>query len=102
MPRLPSAKTVAWGWVNWGRRVWMTGVHAGTRGWQDLGILLRRMGASQPPIPCPLERCLVISVLRSYRHFSKTYPRKGAGRPCAWAADAEAAIAAQEGRHAGK
>jgi hypothetical protein len=30
----------------------------------------------QPPIPCPTEGCLVISVMMSYRHFSKTYPRK--------------------------
>jgi transposase-like protein len=29
-------------------------------------------------IPCPTEGCLVISVMMSSRHFSKTYPRKGA------------------------
>src|SRR5215831_17994248 len=37
------------------------------------------MGAMQPPIPCPTEGCLVISMMMSSRHFSKTYPRK-AGR----------------------
>src|SRR5262252_5349396 len=51
--------------------------HSVTRGWQDIGILLGLMGATQPPIPCPTEGCLVISVMLSYRHFSKTYPRKG-------------------------
>ena len=30
----------------------------------------------QRPIQCPTEGCLVTSVLMSYRHFSKTYPRK--------------------------
>jgi hypothetical protein len=35
------------------------------------------MGATQPPIPCPIEGCLVISAMLSPRHFSKTYPRKG-------------------------
>jgi hypothetical protein len=34
------------------------------------------MGATQPPIPCPIEGCLVISAMLSSRHFSKTYPRK--------------------------
>ena len=38
------------------------------------------MGVTQPPIPCPTEGCLVISVLMSSRHFSKTYPRKEACR----------------------
>jgi hypothetical protein len=76
MPRLHSAKTVAWGFVKWGRCVRMTMVHSVTRGWQDIGILLRVMGATQPPIPCPRERCLVISAILSSRHFSKTYPRK--------------------------
>src|SRR5712691_12318693 len=51
-------------------------VHSVTRGWQDICILLGVMGARQPPIPCPTEGCLVISVMLSYRHFSKTYPRK--------------------------
>src|SRR5215831_7550421 len=51
-------------------------VHSVTRGWQDIGILLRVMGARQPPIPCPTEGCLVTSCLLSYRHFSKTYCRK--------------------------
>src|SRR5215471_17874783 len=37
------------------------------------------MGVTQPPIPCPTEGCLVISVLMSSRHFSKTYPRKPRG-----------------------
>src|SRR5215471_5329447 len=55
----------------------MTAVHSVTRGWQDIGILLGVMGATQPPIRCPTEGCLVISVMLSYRHFSKTYPRKG-------------------------
>src|SRR6266446_213939 len=31
----------------------------------------------QPPIGCPTEGCLVTSSSTSYRHVSKTYPRKG-------------------------
>src|SRR2546428_417030 len=31
----------------------------------------------QPPIGCPTEGCLVTSSRTSYRHVSKTYPRKG-------------------------
>src|SRR4029450_10173842 len=76
IPRLPRAKTVACGLLKWGRRVWMMVVHAVTRGWQDIGILLGVMGATQPPIRCPTEGCLVISMMMSYRHFSQTYPRK--------------------------
>src|SRR5712664_3357321 len=30
----------------------------------------------QPPIGCPTEGCLVTSSSTSYRHVSKTYPRK--------------------------
>src|SRR5215831_12071791 len=81
MPRLHIAKTVAWGLVKWCRCVRMIVLHSVTRGWQDIGILLGVMGATQPPIPCPTEGCLVISVMRSYRHFSKTYPRKDGGPP---------------------
>src|SRR5215471_14849483 len=55
--------------------------HSVTRGWQDIGSLLGLMGATQPPIPCPTEGCLVISVMLSYRHFSKTYPRKPQDTP---------------------
>src|SRR4030095_202369 len=80
MPRLHSAKTVAWGLVKWGKCVRMTVVHSVTRGWQDIGILLGGMGATQPPIPCPIEGCLVMLAMLSSRHFSKTYPRKGETR----------------------
>src|SRR5262245_59141545 len=34
------------------------------------------MGATQSPIPCPTEGCLVTSCVLLYRHFSKTYCRK--------------------------
>src|SRR5262245_44077994 len=64
-------------------------VHAVTRGWQDIGILLGVMGATQPPIRCPTEGCLVISMMMSYRHFSQTYPRKGGGRGTAVRRDSE-------------
>src|SRR5262249_49722774 len=77
MPRLHRAKTVACGLLKWGKCVWIMVVHSVTRGWQDIRILLGVMGAIQPPIPYPTEGCLVISVMRSSRHFSKTYPRKG-------------------------
>src|SRR6516225_10980244 len=77
MPRLHIAKTVAWGLVKWGRCVRMIVLHSVTRGWQDIGILLGVMGATQPPIPCPIEGCLVISTMLSSRYFSNTYPRKG-------------------------
>src|SRR6516162_2560358 len=76
MPRLHIAKTVAWGLVKWGRCVRMIVLHSVTRGWQDIGILLGVMGATQPPIPCPIEGCLVISTMLSSRYFSNTYPRK--------------------------
>src|SRR5215813_2330728 len=77
MPRLHRARTVACGLVKWGKWARIMVVHSVTRGWQDIRILLGVMGAMQPPIPCPTEGCLVISVMRSSRHFSKTYPRKG-------------------------
>ncbi len=35
----------------------------------------------QPPIGCPTEGCLVTSSSTSYRHVSKTYPRKPPGPP---------------------
>src|SRR5262245_44353033 len=76
MPRLHRAKTVACGLLKWGKCVWIMVVHSVTRGWQDIRILLGVMGATQPPIPCPTEGCLVTSCLLSYRHFSKTYCRK--------------------------
>src|SRR6516162_5664143 len=79
MPRLHIAKTVAWGLVKWGRCVRMIVLHSVTRGWQDIGILLGVMGATQPPIPCPIEGCLVISTMLSSRYFSNTYPRKEGG-----------------------
>src|SRR5262249_46678290 len=78
MPRLHRAKTVACGLLKWGKCVWIMVVHSVTRGWQDIRILLGVMGARQPPIPCPTEGCLVTSCTLSYRHFSKTYCRKGA------------------------
>ena len=73
MPRLHRAKTVACGLLKWGKWAWMIIVHSVTRGWQDISILLGVMGATQPPIPCPTEGCLVTSLMLSYRHFSKTY-----------------------------
>src|SRR5262249_38709616 len=76
IPRLHRAKTVACDLVKWGKWARSMVVHSVTRGWQDIRILLGGMGAIQPPIPCPTEGCLVISVMRSSRHFSKTYPRK--------------------------
>src|SRR5215813_2603512 len=76
MPRLHRARTVACGLVKWGKWARIMVVHSVTRGRQDIRILLGVMGAMQPPIPCPTEGCLVISVMRSSRHFSKTYPRK--------------------------
>src|SRR5262249_7367903 len=76
--------TVACDLVKWGKWARSMVVHSVTRGWQDIRILLGVMGAIQPPIPCPTEGCLVISVMRSSRHFSKTYPRKGGPvGPCA-------------------
>jgi len=44
IPRLHRAKTVACGLLKWGKWVWMIMVHAVTRGWQDIGILLGGMG----------------------------------------------------------
>src|SRR5262245_51521530 len=81
MPRLHRAKTVACGLLKWGKCVWIMVVHSVTRGWQDIRILLGVMGATQPPIPCPTEGCLVTSCLLSYRHFSKTYCRKRGAAP---------------------
>src|SRR6266446_5521830 len=77
MPRLHSASTVAWGLLKWGRWVWMVSVHSVTRGWQDIEVLLRSMGYTQPPLPCPMEGCLVTSSMMSYRHLSKNLPQKG-------------------------
>src|SRR4029450_10915721 len=77
MPRLHRAKTVACGLLKWGKCVWIMVVHSVTRGWQDIRILLGVMGVRQPPIPCPTEGCLVTSCMLLYRHFSKTYCRKG-------------------------
>src|SRR5262249_11319359 len=76
----------------------MIAVHSVTRGWQDIGILLGVMGATQPPIPCPTEGCLVTSCMLSYRHFSKTYCRKGDPPPPAagrvsWRTLADGALA---------
>src|SRR5256886_14099487 len=81
IPRLHRAKTVACGLLKWGKWAWIIVVHSVTRGRQDIGILLGVMGAKQPPIPCPTEGCLVTSCMLSYRHFSKTYCRKGVGAP---------------------
>src|SRR6266481_5768913 len=81
MPRLHSASTVAWGLLKWGRWVWMVSVHSITRGWQDIEVLLRSMGYTQPPIPCPMEGCLVTSSMMSYRHLSKNLPQKGCDLP---------------------
>src|SRR5882724_10248135 len=79
MPRLHSASTVAWGLLKWGRWVWIVSVHSITRGWQDIEVLLGGMGYTQPPIPCPMEGCLVTSSMMSYRHLSKkpTPERRG-------------------------
>src|SRR6267143_1895952 len=82
MPRLHSASTVAWGLLKWGRWVWMVSVHSITRGWQDIEVLLRSMGYTQPPIPCPMEGCLVTSSMMSYRHLSKNLPQKGLWSRC--------------------
>src|SRR4029453_10632529 len=79
MPRLHRAKTVACGLVKWEKWAWVIVGHSVTRGWQDIGILLGVMGATQPPIPCPTEGCLVTSCMLSHRHFSKTYCRKAGG-----------------------
>src|SRR5262245_35199872 len=42
------------------------------------------MGEMQLPIRCLTEGCLVTSLMMSYRHFSKTYCRKGRGAREAW------------------
>src|SRR5438132_11643623 len=61
IPRLPRAKTGAWGFVKGGKWVWIIVVHSVTRGWQAIGILLGGMGETQSPIQCPTEGSLVTS-----------------------------------------
>src|ERR671934_211863 len=80
-----------------GKWAWMIVVHSVTRGWQDISILLGVMGETQLPIHCPIEGCLVTSLMMSNRHFSKTYCRKATPSPLA----REGWDGGREARHGG-
>src|SRR5438445_2479510 len=99
IPRLPRAKTGAWGFVKGGKWVWIIVVHSVARGWQAIGILLGGMGETQSPIQCPTEGSLVpSSMCRPVMYQKPTLERGGGGgRSDAPRMDTAAVGVAQQG-----
>src|SRR4029077_1818534 len=83
IPRLHKAKTVACGFVKWGKRACIIVVHSVTRGWQDILFLLGCMGYMATHTTSDGRRVLPLCIEGRNSIGSKTYPRKGArpGRP---------------------
>src|SRR4029077_18725730 len=78
IPRLHKAKTVACGFVKWGKRACIIVVHSVTRGWQDIRFLLGCMGYMAIHTTSDGRRVLPLCIEGRNSIGSKTYPRKSA------------------------